>query len=125
MIPHFHPLTGELRYTRVRMDNPPIIDGKPAKYLSPRGKGNVVFFVPAPVCARLRQDTGEVLYFTEAPLKALAAWQHGFFAVAANGVWGWRGQGLDRKSAPIADLDLIAWKDQSWMIVYDSDVALN
>jgi AAA domain/Domain of unknown function (DUF3854) len=125
MIPYFHPLTGELRYHRVRMDTPPIIDGKPAKYLAPRGKGNLLYFVPDPRCAQILQDTAELLYFAEAPLKALAAWQRGFFAVAANGVWGWRGQGFDRQSRPIADLDLIAWKEQSWMVVYDSDVVLN
>lgn len=125
MIPYFHPLTGELRYHRVRMDTPPIIDGKPAKYLAPRGKGNLLYFVPDARCAQILQDTTELLYFTEAPFKALAAWQRGFYAVAANGVWGWRGQGLDRQSRPIPDLDLIAWKDQNWMVVFDSDVVLN
>src|SRR4051812_7542013 len=36
-IPYAHPFTGEICLVRVRPDSPPLIDRKPAKYLSPKG----------------------------------------------------------------------------------------
>src|SRR5437879_1020599 len=46
VIPYMHPLTREVALNRVRPDNPPIINGKPAKYLSPKGAENRPYFPP-------------------------------------------------------------------------------
>src|SRR4051794_30624980 len=43
-IPFLHPRTGETRLIRVRPNVAPLIDGKPAKYLSPKGAGNLLYF---------------------------------------------------------------------------------
>src|SRR5467141_3123875 len=40
-IPFLHPTTGETRLVRVRPGIAPIINEKPAKYLSPKGAGNL------------------------------------------------------------------------------------
>lgn len=121
VIPCFHPLTGAIRMNRVRPNIPPLIDGKPAKYLSPRGAGNLLYFPPS--CGERLKDTKELLYITEGEFKTLAAWQAGLLCVGVIGVWGWRGKGLNGQSQPIPDLDLISWQGRTVTIVYDSDVA--
>jgi|SRR5215467_6264446 len=37
LIPYTHPQKGAIRTFRFRPDNPPLVDGKLAKYLTPRG----------------------------------------------------------------------------------------
>ena|SRR5262245_51457235 len=54
-IPFRHPTTGETRFIRVRPYIAPIIDGKPAKYLSPKGAGNLLYFpLTALIGSRIR-----------------------------------------------------------------------
>src|SRR5262249_51531286 len=118
-----HPATGETRLVRVRPDIAPVIDGKPAKYLSPKGAGNLLYFPPG--CADRLKDPSEPLYITEGEFKVLAAWQVGLLAVGLVGVWGWRGKGLNGQGQPIPDLDLIAWRERTVVIVFDSDAAIN
>src|SRR5262245_56308203 len=72
-IPFCHPSTGDLRLLRVKPDLAPLIDGKVAKYLSPKGAGNLLYFPPE--CAERLQDPTEPLYFTEGEFKVLAGWQ--------------------------------------------------
>jgi AAA domain/Domain of unknown function (DUF3854) len=122
-IPFLHPTTGETRLIRVRSDIAPMINGKPAKYLSPKGSGNLLYFHPD--CAERLKDPTEPLYLTEGEFKALAAWQAGLLALGLIGVWGWRAKGLNRHSQAIPDLDLITWQGRTVVIVFDSDVAIN
>jgi len=118
--PYSHPFTGETRLVRVRPDVPPMIDGKAAKYLSPKGTGNFLYFPPG--CGEKLKDPREVLYITEGELKSLTGWQYGLLCVAVPGVWSWRGKGTNGQSRPIPDLDLIPWQDRLVVIVFDSDV---
>jgi hypothetical protein len=122
-IPFLHPVTGETRLIRVRPDIPPVIDGKPAKYLSPKGAGNLLYFPPG--CADRLKDPAEPLYVTEGEFKTLAAWQAGLLAVNPVGVWGWRGKRLNGHGQPIPDLDLVAWRERTVVIVFDSDATIN
>ena len=122
-IPYLHPLTGETRMMRVRPDKPPVIDRKPAKYLSPKGAGNLIYFPPG--CAERLRNTTEPIYITEGEFKVLAAWQAGLLCVGLIGVWGWRGKAMDNQSQPLPDLDLIPWQGRIVTIVFDSDVAVN
>jgi len=122
-IPFLHPVTGETRLVRVRPNIAPVIDGKPAKYLSPKGAGNLLYFPPG--CADRLKDPTEPLYITEGEFKTLAAWQAGLLTVGMIGVWGWRGKGLNGHSQPIFDLDLVGWRERTVVIVFDSDVAIN
>jgi hypothetical protein len=122
-MPFCHPQTGETRLIRVRPDIAPIIDGKTAKYLSPKGAGNLLYFPPER--ADRLKDPAEPLYLTEGEFKTLAAWQAGLLAVGLVGVWGWRSRGLNSHSQPISDLDLIAWRERPVVIVFDSDAAIN
>jgi AAA domain/Domain of unknown function (DUF3854) len=123
VIPFLHPETGAVRLRRVRPDTPAIIDGKPAKYLSPRGAGNFLYFPPQ-FAERLRQQP-DMLYITEGEFKALIAWQYGFNCLGLIGVWGWREKSATKQSRPIADLDLIDWQDRVVCLVFDSDLATN
>jgi hypothetical protein len=122
-IPFLHPYTGETRLIRVRPNIAPIINGKPAKYLSPKGAGNLIYFPPG--CGDRLKDPSEPLYITEGEFKALAAWQAGLLAVGLVGVWGWRGKGINGHGQPIPDLDLIEWRRRTVIIVFDSDAAIN
>src|SRR5919108_6078196 len=46
LILYTHPQTGTTRTFRFRPDNPLLVSGKPAKYLTPRGVGNLIYFPP-------------------------------------------------------------------------------
>lgn len=82
-IPFLHPTTRETRLVRVRPDIPPVIDRKPAKYLSPRGAGNLLYFTSG--CADRLKDPAEPLYLTEGEFKALAGWQAELLTVGLVG----------------------------------------
>jgi len=125
IIPFFDPQTSKIRYHRVRCDTPPVIGGKPARYLSQKGAGNFLYFPPELNYAAQLRDTDGILYWTESEFKTLVGWQDGLLIVGSIGVWGWKGKGLDGHSKPIADLDLITWLDRTLAIVFDSDVVLN
>jgi hypothetical protein len=71
-IPFLHPATREIRRIRVRPDIAPITYGKPAKYLSPRGAGNLLYFPPG--CLDRLKDPTEPLYLRKENLKP---WQPG------------------------------------------------
>ena len=142
-IPYFFPDTGEVREYRLRRDHPDMeIDGngqvKPKqKYLSPPGRGNMLYFAPGVTEAQLR-DMALPLIITEGEFKTLALWRLAnwnsdrlrFLPVAVSGVYNWRGtigkttgpdgERLDVKG-PIPDLERIAWKERKIIIAYDAD----
>jgi RecA-family ATPase len=124
VLPYRHPLTGEIVLNRVRPDRPPIIGGKGAKYLSPKGAENRLYFPPD--SAAWLCDPEVPLIFTEGEFKVLLASQYGLCAIGSVGVWGWRGgKNAFGKTGPIPDLDLIDWRDRVVTIVFDSDAATN
>ena len=123
VIPFFHPFTGEVPLSRVRPDRPPLIGGKPAKYLSQKGAQNRLYFPPD--CAPLLRDPTVPLIVTEGEFKVLLAYQYGLFAVGLIGVYGFRGKNKRGETGPISDLDLIVWENRVVTIVHDSDVATN
>lgn len=90
VIPYFHPLTGQVVLNRVRPDRPPIIGGKAAKYLSPRGAGNRLYFPPG--AREWIADPSVPIGFTEGEFKTLWASQAGLRYIGLIGVWGWRGK---------------------------------
>jgi hypothetical protein len=62
-------------YIRIKIDKPPVINGKPAKYLSPKGSSNRLYIPPG--VEVVLKDTSKPLYLTEGEKKALKAWQEG------------------------------------------------
>lgn len=123
VIPFHHPLTGQSVLSRVRPDQPPVINGKPAKYLSPTDVGNRLYFPPS--CAELLGDPTVPIGITEGEFKTLWAYQVQLFYIGLIGVWGWRGKNDKGERGPIADLDLIAWQDRSITLCFDSDASTN
>lgn len=113
----------ENKFMRIKMDNPPLIDGKEAKYLSPIGSQNRIY-VPGDVVEKLADSHG-VLYITEGEKKALKAVQEGLNCIALAGVWCWKGRDSNGNSQPIPDLNAIQWKDRPVFIVFDSDASTN
>lgn len=135
---------GEVVAHRLRLDHPPITNGKPEhKYLQAPGTRNRLYFPPAPLS--LLSDPKAPLIITEGEKKALALWRMAletangngeptFLPVALSGVDSWHGvtgkkvdaagERVDEKG-PIADLDLIIWTGRRVTILYDTNAASN
>ncbi len=118
-IPYYTPNENIIRYTRVKLDNPPLIDGRLAKYLSPKGSGNRIYF-PKIVTNHLN-NPATILYITEGEKKAIKASQEGLVCIAIPGVWCWKGKDSSGESSPISDFDLITLQNRVVYIVFDSD----
>jgi predicted P-loop ATPase len=143
-IPYFLPGSTAVRDYRLRRDHPDMeIDGhgriKPKqKYLSPPGRGNMLYFAPGVTDAQLRDFTLPII-ITEGEFKTLALWRLAnwraadpprFLPVGVSGVYNWRGtigkangpdgERLDVKG-PIPDLERITWKARKVIIAYDAD----
>jgi len=106
-------------YIRIKIDNPPLINGKSAKYLSPRGSQNHLY-IPSQIISVLNSPS-KPLYITEGEKKALKAVQEGLECIALAGVWCWKGKDSEGTSHPIPDMDKIEWKDRNVFLVFDSD----
>jgi predicted P-loop ATPase len=145
-IPYFFPGTSEVREYRLRRDHPEMeIDSKgqvktKQKYLSPPGRGNMLYFPPGMTEAQLREVLLPLI-ITEGEFKTLALWRLAnwshtdgprFLPVGVSGVYNWRGtigktngpdgERLDVKG-PIPDLERIAWKSRKVIIAYDADAS--
>ena len=92
-----------------------------AKYISPKDSGCHVYVPPILPADRL-ENPRVPLYITEGCKKALKACQEGLTCIALAGVDAWKDRRTG-KSAPIPDLDKIAWRDHKVYVVYDSDLA--
>lgn len=114
-------LNGKSAFTRIK-PNTPFLDryGRPSKYLSPKGAGNRIY-IPQQITLEQLQDYKVPLYVTEGEKKALKACQDGLCCIAIPGVWSWK-QRTGNGSVPIPDLDLVAWKNKSVYLVFDSDL---
>lgn len=139
------------REYRLRRDNPDLEQGEDgeikqkAKYISPPGRSNLLYFVPMTDSSWLADMTLPVC-ITEGEKKTLALWQlawHGlsdsatvprFLPIGLGGVWNWRGKVGKTESETgkrqdvkgvIPDFDLIKWKGRTVHIVFDANVHTN
>jgi putative DNA primase/helicase len=148
VFPYIWPGDESVREYRLRRDRPELEyhDGKPRernKYISPPGRGNMLYFVPG-TPAEWLSDASLPLVITEGEKKTLALWAlawHGlsdatdrprFCPVGLPGVWNWRGttgratgpDGSRRDvKGPIPDLDRITWRGRKATIAFDANVA--
>jgi hypothetical protein len=149
--PYYLPGSPHIREYRLRRDNPDLEQGSDGrikqkrKYLSPPGRGNLLYFAPM-TDADWLGDTSLPVCTTEGEKKTLALWAlawHGlsesaekprFMPVGISGVWNWRGKvgkatnDVGRRQdvkGVIPDLDLIEWKGRTVHIVFDSNVSTN
>jgi predicted P-loop ATPase len=143
-IPYFSPGSPYVREYRLRRDHPDFEAGANGelrvkqKYLSPPGRGNMLYLPPGCDPALLR-NAAFPLILTEGEFKTLALWRLAtsnaadgvrFLPVGIAGVFNWRGtiakatgpdgQRLNVKG-PIADLNWITWKDRQVTIAFDAD----
>jgi predicted P-loop ATPase len=146
LIPYLLPGEPYVREWRLRRDQPDLEqrDGKikeRGKYLSPPGRGNMLYFPPG--------DSGELLSSAEVPViitegefKTLALWrlandemrQPRFLPIGLSGVWNWRGT-VGKAPGPsgyrrdvkgvIPDFDRIAWQGRQVIVAFDADSASN
>ena len=107
---------GDLPFCRVKPDQAPIIDGKPARYLSPKGCG-LRAYIPALAGQVLRNPTSRLMNHRRRK-KAAKACQEGFPCIGIGGVWGFR----DREHVLLTDLEEVSWAGRSVYLVPDSDI---
>jgi len=151
LFPYIWPGEDHVREYRLRRDHPDVEydrDGNPkprAKYLSPPGRGNMLYFPPG-TCPEWLQDVSLPLALTEGEKKALALWGlawHGlgdaaekprFLPVAIAGVWNWRGVTGKTTSADgtrvntkgvISDFSRIQWRGRKVTIAFDANTRSN
>ena len=149
--PYTWPGQDHVRDYRLRRDRPDItydIEGKPKdrdKYLTPPGRGNMLYFVPGTDAAWLRDPTIPVMV-TEGEKKTLALFRlahHNlgdagdrprFLPIGLSGAWSWKGTigkttgpDGDRRDVkgPVPDLARITWEGRRVSIVYDVNVQTN
>jgi hypothetical protein len=151
VFPYYLPQGEYPREYRLRRDNPDLereTDGTikaKAKYLSPPGRGNLLYFVPMTDRAWL-SDVNLPVCITEGEKKTLSLWELSwcgladscamprFLSIGLSGVWNWRGkvcktendkgQKQDVKGA-ISDLKLAEWRGRAVNIIFDANVRTN
>ena len=146
-IPYFSPGRPSVREYRLRRDHPDLeldptgLMKVRQKYLSPPGRGNMLYLPPGAEAAAL-SDVDRFVLITEGEFKTLALWRLArwnaeggarFLPVGIAGVFNWRGTigkatGPDGQrvnvKGPIPDLEWIAWKDRKVIIAFDADAHL-
>ena len=145
IIPYFWPGDSGAREYRLRRDNPDMEVGsvpgsfkEKNKYISPPGRGNLLY-LPPNVKKEELGDTKINVILTEGELKALALdraafMEEGnrkFLPVAVSGVWNWRGiigktKGSDGSRRDvhgvIPDIERFAWSGRKVFIAFDADI---
>lgn len=151
IFPYYLPGNSSPREYRLRRDNPDLEQGpdgrikQKGKYLSPPGRGNLLYFVPMTASEWLK-DTNLPVCITEGEKKTLALWELSwqglsdsavlprFLPVGLSGAWNWRGkvgkeenvrgQRQDVKGV-IPDFGLIEWKGRVAHLIFDTNVHTN
>ena len=150
VFPNIWPGESRAREFRLRRDSPEVTYEKGVKkylrkYLSPPGRGNLLYFMPG-TSAELLDDTDLPVVITEGEKKGIAlcrlAWgsisdtseRQRFLSVALPGVWNWRGT-VGKEAGPngnrrdvkgvIPDFNRMVWTDRKVIIAFDSDVRTN
>lgn len=112
-------LNGNPPFSRVKPDTPPIYNGKPAKYLSPKNSVNRLY-IPASLSMMARQNVKVPIVITEGEKKAIAAAKHEIICIGVAGVTAWK----DRNGV-IKDFDYLYLKNRRVFICFDSDASVN
>ena len=110
---------GELRFHRIRPDDPRPDRGKPNKVIKYEQPPNtpLVIDVPPMALERLR-DTSRRLWIVEGEKKVDSLVSQGECAIALLGVWAWKRYGY-----PLPDWDHIPMIGREVRILFDSDAA--
>jgi len=150
MFPYFLPEQTSPREYRLRLDNPDSelkADGTrkvKAKYLSPVGARNMLYF-PPDCLNKLLQDVSIGIVITEGEKKALALYRASrhnlsdaaekprFIPIGLGGVWNFRGvvgktnDDGTRKDIKglIPDFQLVEWQNRKVTILFDANVSTN
>lgn len=145
IFPYVWPGDSRPREYRLRRDYPDLEQSsngqvkETKKYLSPPGRGNLLYFPPQ-TDPRYLQDTSIPAVVTEGEKKALALFRlfsecgEERLVIGLPGVWNWRGKvGLAENSkgqkrtvkGVIPDFGRILWQDREALIIFDSNVATN
>jgi hypothetical protein len=111
-------VAGQNPFWRVKPDNPPIIDNKPAKYLSPKG-APVRAYIPPRTWEALKETKTPVI-ITEGEKKAAKAEQEVFACIGLGGIWG-----FSQNHQLIPDLANIKWDGRDIFLAPDSDRSNN
>ena len=144
LISYFYPGSDQVREYRLRRDHPDFEYDSVGnlkvrqKYLSPSGRGNMLYLPPG-VAPSLLRDPALPIVITEGEFKTLALWRaanHGvasqprFLPVGFSGVYNWRGtigktvgpdgSRMDVKGA-IPDLGWLVWAGRRVVVAYDAD----
>jgi hypothetical protein len=149
-IPYLWPGEDHVREYRLRRDHPDLeMEGgrvrEKAKYVSPPGRGNLLYIPPGVEPAWLATDSLSLI-IAEGEKKALSLWglawhalsdaaeSPRFLPVALAGVWNWRGtvgktegpggERLDVKGT-IPDLDRVPFAGRQVTILFDANVSAN
>lgn len=144
VIPYRWPGANDTREYRLRRDHPEL-ESRPdgtmrekGRYLSPPGRGNMLYFAPGTPAAALT-DTSLPVVICEGEKKVLALSRLSEYGaqllpIGLPGVWNWRGTlgieagpdgGRRAVKGPIADLARIAWQGRTTYIIFDSDKQRN
>jgi putative DNA primase/helicase len=112
-----HDVLGELRFHRIRPDDPRSDRGKPNKVIKYEQPPNtpLVIDVP-PVALDGLRDTSRRLWIVEGEKKADSLVSQGECAVALLGVWAWKRDGY-----PLPDWDQIPMIGREVRVLFDSD----
>jgi putative DNA primase/helicase len=112
---------GAIPFTVYRPDVPQFDrDGKPRKYLAPKGAGTRI---DCPPMAQPSLGNPAIpLWITEGQKKADALISRGACAIALLGVWNWRGKNEDGGLTALPEWNFIALKSRDVHVVFDSDV---
>ena len=124
MVIPYPPAGGQSAYCRIKPHRPPVYQGKPAKYLAPKGSGNRLY-VPQALEGSVLQDRSAGLLITEGEKKALKAVQEGYLCIGLAGVWNFREKTEGGGHRVLPELQAIQWHNRDVWIVYDSDAATN
>ena len=146
IFPYFWPGDSCPRDYRLRRDHPDLEastnGGQPkakGRYLSPPGRGNMLYFAPGTPPEHLTDHTIPI-YITEGEKKTLALHQFNHargnlvLAVGLSGVWNWRGTvgktpdddgKRQNVKGVIPDFYRIEWAGRRVTIIFDSNVATN
>lgn len=111
----------------IRLDTPPVKNGKPQKYLRRAGEPNFLFN-PGVDLAQAQE-----VWITEGEAKALCGFARGLPIVGLSGVYNWRTQGeevellaegekLKDDEALLPELAQVNWSGKKVSLLYDSDI---
>lgn len=115
-------VSGEIVFYQARPDTPRVVNGKTAKYETPKGTKMALDVHP-----RSREGVGDPnvpLFITEGIKKGDSLVSHGCCTVTLPGVWSWRGTNPKGGKTALPDWDYVALNERQVYICFDSDVVL-